>query len=63
MEITKEQFEKYLKVQASGKYNMFDPQARQMSGLDNDTYSQIITQYSTLMVQYKDLYDKYMGVK
>lgn len=63
MEITREQFEKYLKVQSSGKYNVFDPRARQESGLSQDIYTKIISNYSALMVEYKDLYDKYMGRK
>lgn len=63
MEITREQFEEYLKIQASGLYNMFDSKAIKLSGLSEEVYIRIIGRYSDLIVQYKDLYDEYMGNK
>lgn len=59
--ITKEHFEKYLKVQSSGKYNMHDLTALEVSGLSEEMYDNIINNYDRLMREYEDLYKKYMG--
>jgi len=61
MTITKCQFEKYLKVQSEGKYNMLDSKAVEESGLQKDVYMAILKNYDIFMKEYKDLYDKYMG--
>lgn len=45
--ITKEQFMKYYNVQMSGAYNMFDRRAIELSGLDKETYFEIIKNYDT----------------
>lgn len=39
---------KYEKVRASGKFNMFDPRARQATGLSRERYSYVLWQYETL---------------
>ena len=53
---TKEQFEAYVKVQRSGKYNMVmdGRAAAREAGLDIITYMSIISNYSSL----KKLYTK-----
>lgn len=43
--VTKEQFMRYYKVQMCGAFNMFDPRAREMTGLDKGTYFEIIRNY------------------
>ena len=48
---TKEQFEdfkRYLKVQKSGKYNMFDPRAIALTGLTRKQYIFVIENYEGL---------------
>ena len=48
---TKEQFEdfkRYCKVQKSGKYNMFDPRARQQTGLTKERFLFVIKNYKGL---------------
>ena len=42
IEVTKEQFMSYRKVQKDGKYNMLDPQAIKATGLSEDVYMNII---------------------
>jgi hypothetical protein len=52
-EITKEQFFKYLRVQESGTYNMFSPEAIEATGLGKRVYSSIMAHYEEL----EDMYD------
>ena len=54
--VTEEQFKQYRKVQDSGQFNMLSPNAVEASGLDDDTYFEIIEHFS-------ELYDKYEGCK
>lgn len=44
--ITKEQFMKYYDVQMGGAYNMLDPRAMKLTGLDKETYLEIIKNYN-----------------
>ena len=53
MKASKEQFKAYRRVQDSGAYNMFTPDAILSTGLDKETYFDIIEHYS----EYKDLYE------
>jgi len=49
MEITKDEFERYEKVRASGVTNMFDvPVVEMLSGLDRDKIIAIMKQYGEL---------------
>ena len=48
MAVTKEDFEDYLEVQKSGMYNMMSQDAIMATGLDEDTYMSIISDYSEL---------------
>ena len=47
-QVTKEQFQAYKKVQTSGNYNMFTPDAIMATGLDKTTYFEIIDKYDRL---------------
>jgi hypothetical protein len=41
-------FNLYYRVQLSGKYNMFDPRARQETGLSRSAYDFVMDHYSEL---------------
>ena len=45
-------FESFVSVQMEGRYNMFSPQARMLTGLDKDTYFAIIQNYDLLEEKY-----------
>ena len=51
-EITKEMFEEYKNIQASGNHNMLSPQARALSTLDKNKWYQCIRNYNKLEVKY-----------
>ena len=51
-EITKEMFEEYKDIQASGEYNMLSPQAREMSSIDKRQWYAIIKNYDELERKY-----------
>ena len=51
-EITKEMFEEYKRIQASGMYNMLSPQAREMSSMDKKQWFAIIKNYNELNIKY-----------
>tara|TARA_R100000030_G_scaffold94437_1_gene81244 strand:+ start:93 stop:266 length:174 start_codon:yes stop_codon:yes gene_type:complete len=51
-EITREMFEEYKDIQASGKYNMLSPQARDMSSMDKKQWFAIIKNYDELEKKY-----------
>ena len=51
-EITREMFEEYKDIQASGEYNMLSPQARDMSAMDKGQWFAIIKNYNELEVKY-----------
>tara|TARA_R100000908_G_C3709353_1_gene116572 strand:- start:401 stop:616 length:216 start_codon:yes stop_codon:yes gene_type:complete len=48
IEITQEDFLEYKKVQESGMFNMFDPQAREMTNLSKEQWSKIMQDYKKL---------------
>jgi hypothetical protein len=50
--VTKDDFLKYFAVQKYGAYNMWDQRAQELTGLDQETYLDIIENY----VQYRDSY-------
>lgn len=41
-------FHAYRKVQLSGRYNMFDPRARSLTGLERDGYLFVMKNYEEL---------------
>ena len=51
--VTKQQFASYRRVKDSGMYNMITPNAVIASGLDKDTYFDIVKNFST----YKDKFE------
>lgn len=53
---TKEEFKKYVQVQKSGLWNMFDPRALKAAGLDKDTYFSVMDNYTKLSEMYPDVY-------
>ena len=53
-EITKEEFQAYKKVQDSGMYNMFTPDAARAAGLDKETFLVIIKNYSELKEKFEN---------
>ena len=53
MKASKEQFQAYRRVQDSGAYNMFTPDAILSTGLDKETYFDIIEHYSEYKKQYE----------
>jgi len=48
IDITKEKFNEYKRVQMSGDFNMFDPQARAMTTLTKDEWVTIMREYKKL---------------
>ena len=48
VQITKEDFLEYKRVQMSGMFNMFDPRAREMTSLSKDQWLRIIKEYKKL---------------
>ena len=53
MKASKEQFKAYRKVQNSGDFNMFTPDAILSTGLDKETYFDIIKHYSDYKKEYE----------
>ena len=58
-EVTKEEFEAYKRVQVSGMYNMYTPEAIRETGLDKDTYFNVIKNYSELNKKYSGETDEW----
>ena len=48
VQITKEDFLEYKRIQMSGMFNMFDPRAREMTSLSKDQWLRIIKEYNKL---------------
>ncbi len=53
MKVNKEQFQEYREVQDSGMFNMFTPEAREMTSLSKDEWLYIIKHYSELKEKYE----------
>ena len=53
MKVSKEQFQQYRDVQDSGMFNMFDPQAQDMTSLNKEEWIYIIKNYSELKAEYE----------
>ena len=47
-DITRGEWEAYIRVQKTGYYNMLEPDAVRSSGLDKDTYFEIVKNYELL---------------
>ena len=53
MKVSKEQFKEYREVQDSGAFNMFTPQAREMTTLSKNEWIYILKNYSELKAEYE----------
>ena len=53
MEIKREHFRAYKRVQESGMFNMLTPQAVNATGLDEDIYFEIVDRYSEFKEQFE----------
>jgi len=53
--ITKDEFFAYEGVRKYGAWNMFETEARRASGLDKNTYFNIIHNYTQLKKKYKEI--------
>ena len=53
MKASKEQFKAYRRVQNSGDFNLFTPDAILSTGLDKETYFDIIKNYSDYKEEYE----------
>ena len=54
VEITKEKFDEFKRVQMSGAYNMFDPRDREMTDLSKDEWVTIMQEYKKLDEAWSD---------
>ena len=52
---TKEQFTAYVRVQYSGLWNMFSPEAIEATGLDKETYISVMEHYMELAEKYPEV--------
>ena len=52
---TKEQFAAYVRVQYSGRWNMFSQEAIEATGLDKETYLRILRSYEALALKYPEV--------
>lgn len=52
IEVTREEFERYVMIQERGQYNILDPRARLATGLSKETYKEILMNYGTLQQRY-----------
>ena len=48
VQITKDKFQEYKRVQESGAYNMFDPRARELTELSKAEWVTIMREYEKL---------------
>ena len=55
MKASKEQYEAYVRVQKSGDFNMFGPDAILATGLDKETFFDIIEHYALYAEKYEIL--------
>lgn len=55
--ITKEKFERFVRVQVEGRYNMYTEAmlAGQAAGLNHEDYYEVIDNYKDLMQKYPDV--------
>ena len=52
-DVTKEEWKAYRDVQDGALYNMYTPEAVRETGLDKETYTTIIKNYSSLEEKYE----------
>jgi hypothetical protein len=59
--ISENNFEDYLRIQKSGRYNMYSRIAVSATGLSIEIYSAIQKNYEKLMILYDEKYKDYMN--
>ncbi len=52
MDVTKNQFDAFMRVQMEGRFNMLMPEAQSLTGLSNETYCAILDNYGALKDKY-----------
>ena len=52
-EVTIDEWTQYRAIQDSGMFNMFDPQAREMTNISRDKWIKIIKNYSELKEKFE----------
>ena len=57
-EITKKQWKAFRKIQDVGMFNMASPEAVRASGLDKDTYFEIVEHYDELYDEFEETDDE-----
>ncbi len=55
MKVTQEQFGEFVRVQKSGHFNMFDPNARLATDLSKDMWFYIMKNYALLLTFYPEI--------
>ena len=51
-EVTKEQFESFVRVQRSGVVNMLSPQVQSLANISKEVHTAILNEYSALKSKY-----------
>ena len=51
-DLTIDDFRAYERVRADGRFNMFDPNARALTGLSKDTYLAVMKNYRELVTTF-----------
>jgi len=51
-EVSKDEFDRYVKVQKSGAVNMWSPEVQSLASISKETHSAIITYYEELRDKY-----------
>ena len=57
-DITRADWEAYIRVQKTGFYNMLSPDAVRSTGLDKDTYFEIVEHYDELYDEFEETDDE-----
>ena len=57
-DVTKQQWEAFRKIQDVGMFNMSSPEAVRASGLDKDTYFEIVAHYDELYAEFEETDDE-----
>ena len=59
--VTNDQFKQFEDVRNGGLFNMFDPQARDLTNLTKDEWIEIMNNYDLLKKRYKETANKTKG--
>ena len=61
VEVEELDFKAYLVVQKKGTFNMYDDNARRLTGLSKEKYAAIMENYDALAKKFAVLYEQYFG--